>query len=228
VQGEGAAQEIVAGIRLANRLSPPPDVLIVGRGGGSLEDLWTFNEEAVVRAIAASRVPTVSAVGHEIDGTLADLAADVRALTPSEAAERAVPSAEEIAKRMREYNERLRASIGRRLIVGGAKLAALAGHRALRRPFDIVHDRGRRLDELSLQAKNVTQTFVRERQSRINTLAGKLETLSPVAVLQRGYTVTTDEKGRLLREASKLRAGQSIVTRFAKGSVTSKVESREE
>jgi exodeoxyribonuclease VII large subunit len=228
VQGEGAAQEIVAGILLANRLSPPPDVLIVGRGGGSLEDLWTFNEEAVVRAIATSRVPTVSAVGHEIDVTLADLAADVRALTPSEAAERVVPSSEEIAKRMRGYNERLRASIGRRLIVGGAKLAALAEHRALRRPFDIVHDRGRRLDELSLQAKNVTQTFIREQQSRINTLAGKLETLSPVAVLQRGYTVTTDETGRLVREASKLRTGQSIVTRFAKGSVTSKVESREE
>ena len=82
-------------------LSPPPDVLVVGRGGGSLEDLWAFNEEPVVRAIAASRIPTVSAVGHEIDVTLADLAADVRALTPSEAAERVVPAAEEISGRMR-------------------------------------------------------------------------------------------------------------------------------
>jgi exodeoxyribonuclease VII large subunit len=94
VQGDGSVTEIVAGIRAANRLKPAPDVLIVGRGGGSLEDLWSFNEEAVVRAIAASRIPTVSAVGHEIDVTLADLVADVRALTPSEAAERVVPASD--------------------------------------------------------------------------------------------------------------------------------------
>ena len=109
VQGEGAAQEIVDGIRLANRVSPRPDVLIVGRGGGSLEDLWSFNEEPVVRAIAASKIPTVSAVGHEIDVTLADLAADVRALTPSEAAERIVPAAEEISARVRAYQRSIAA-----------------------------------------------------------------------------------------------------------------------
>jgi exodeoxyribonuclease VII large subunit len=190
VQGEGAAQEIVAGIRLANRLSPPPDVLIVGRGGGSLEDLWAFNEEPVVRAIAASRIPTVSAVGHEIDVTLSDLAADVRALTPSEAAERVVPSADEVAKRMRGLNERLKASIGRRLIILRTKFAALMAHRALRRPFDLIHERGRTLDELSLRTAAAAKAFVRDRRGLVNTLAGKLSSLSPLAVLDRGYSVT--------------------------------------
>src|SRR5690348_15397886 len=108
VQGDGAAEEIVAGIRAASKVQPKIDVLVVTRGGGSLEDLWCFNEEAVVRAIAASKVPTVSAVGHEIDVTLSDLAADVRALTPSEAAERIAPAAEEISARVRAYQQRLR------------------------------------------------------------------------------------------------------------------------
>ncbi len=115
VQGDGAVQEIVSGIRLANRVVPRPDVIVVGRGGGSLEDLWSFNEEPVVRAIAASRIPTVSAVGHEIDVTLADLAADVRALTPSEAAERIVPAAEEISARIHNYQKRLGHAAQRRV-----------------------------------------------------------------------------------------------------------------
>jgi exodeoxyribonuclease VII large subunit len=225
VQGEGAAQEIVAGIKLANRLSPPPDVLIVGRGGGSLEDLWSFNEEVVVRAIAASRVPTVSAVGHEIDVTLADLAADVRALTPSEAAERVVPSADEVTKRLRGYHERLRASVARRLVILRTKIAALAGHRALRRPFDLIHERSRTLDEISLRTIAAVKAFVRDRRGRVDTLAGKLESLSPIAVLERGYSVTTDEKGRIVRDAGTLRLGHSVTTRFAKGIATSKVES---
>jgi exodeoxyribonuclease VII large subunit len=224
VQGEGAAQEVVAGIQLANRVSPPPDVLIVGRGGGSLEDLWTFNEEVVVRAIAASRIPTISAVGHEIDVTLSDLAADVRALTPSEAAERVVPSADEIAKRMRGYHERLHAAVRRRLIVVGTKLAALREHRAFRRPFEVIHDRSRRLDELSFRAGAAARAFLRDRQAKVNTLGGKLDSLSPLAVLRRGYSVTTDESGRVLRDASQLRIGQAVVTRFSKGTATSKVE----
>jgi exodeoxyribonuclease VII large subunit len=225
VQGDGAAQEIVAGIRLANRLSPAPEVLVVGRGGGSLEDLWTFNEEPVVRAIAASRIPTVSAVGHEIDVTLADLAADVRALTPSEAAERVVPSAEEIAKRMRGYHERLNAAVRRRLIIVATKLGAIREHRALRRPFDVIHERSRRLDELSLRATSAARAFHRDQRAKVDTLAGKLESLSPLAVLRRGYSVTTDEQGRVIREASQIRVGQTLLTRFSKGTAQSKVHS---
>jgi exodeoxyribonuclease VII large subunit len=228
VQGEGAAAEIVAGIRLANRLAPPPDVLVVGRGGGSLEDLWTFNEESVVRAIAASRVPTVSAVGHEIDVTLADLAADVRALTPSEAAERVVPAREEIAARMRGYRERLRHAALRRVMWLHARWEGLAAQRPFRRPFDLVHDRSRRLDELTLQTSGAIQKIVRERQNRLALIAGKVESLSPLQVLARGYTITQDaQSGEVVRSARRLQVGQSVVTRFAAGSAISKVESIE-
>jgi exodeoxyribonuclease VII large subunit len=228
VQGDGAAQEIVAGIRLANRLHPRPDVLVVGRGGGSLEDLWSFNEEPVVRAIAASRVPTISAVGHEIDVTLADLAADVRALTPSEAAERVVPAIEEISARMRGYQQRLRHAAHRRVMLLRARFDGVANQRPFRRPFDLVLDRSRQLDELAAHANSSINRLMLERASRLATIAGKIETLSPLAVLARGYTITRDAKtGAAIRAASQLRVDQSIVTRFASGEAISKVESIE-
>ena len=228
VQGDGAAQEIVAGIRLANRMSPRPDVLVVGRGGGSLEDLWAFNEESVVRAIAASRIPTVSAVGHEIDVTLSDLAADVRALTPSEAAERVVPSAEEIGERMRGHQQRLRHAAHRRVMWLRARYDGIAGQRPFRRPFDLVHDRSRRLDELSLHGSAAVRRRLRDHQSQLATMAGKMESLSPLAVLARGYTITQDSKtGKVLRDASQLRVGSVIRTRLSAGQATSKVESIE-
>src|SRR5882757_2749442 len=208
VQGEGAAHEIVAGIRLANRVSPRPDVLIVGRGGGSLEDLWSFNEELVVRAIAASKIPTVSAVGHEIDVTLADLAADVRALTPSEAAERIAPAADEISARIRAYQQRLRHAAHRRVMWLRARYDGLAAQRPFRRPFDLVHDRSRRLDELTMHGTSALRSLVHERQRRFARLAGQLESLSPLAVLERGYTITRDaSSGQVVRDAARLRVG---------------------
>jgi exodeoxyribonuclease VII large subunit len=226
VQGDGAAAEIVAGIRLANRLSPPPDVLVVGRGGGSLEDLWAFNEEPVVRAIAASRIPTVSAVGHEIDVTLADLAADVRALTPSEAAERVVPAAEEISARIRGYHGRLRHAAHRRVMWLRARWEGVAAQRPFRRPFELVHDRSRRLDELAVSGSAAMRRLFRDNENRLAMLAGKIQSLSPLEVLARGYTITQDAaSGTVVRTARQLRVGQSIVTRFAAGEAVSKVES---
>jgi exodeoxyribonuclease VII large subunit len=229
VQGDGAAQEIVAGIRLANRVQPRPDVLIVGRGGGSLEDLWTFNEEPVVRAIAASKIPTVSAVGHEIDVTLADLVADVGALTPSEAAERIVPAAEEISARVRAYQQRLRHAAHRRVMWLRARFDGVAAQRPFRRPFDLIHDRSRRLDELAMHANSAMHRRLREFDGRLATMTGKIESLSPLAVLARGYTITQDaQTGEVIRAASRLRIGQSIVTLFGEGSAISKVESIDE
>jgi exodeoxyribonuclease VII large subunit len=226
VQGDGAAQEIVSGIRLANRLSPPPDVLIVGRGGGSLEDMWCFNEEPVVRAIAASTIPTISAVGHEIDVTLSDLAADVRALTPSEAAERVVPSAEEVSARMSAYRGRMRAAAHRRILLLQSRLDALASQRPFRRPFEIVHDRHRRLDELSLHGTAAVRRLFHDRQSRLATSAGKIESLSPLAVLNRGYSITLDANtGAVARSVASFRGGQSIITRLIDGTLVSKIES---
>jgi exodeoxyribonuclease VII large subunit len=226
VQGDGSVTEIVAGIRAANRLKTAPDVLIVGRGGGSLEDLWSFNEEAVVRAIAASRIPTVSAVGHEIDVTLADLVADVRALTPSEAAELVVPASDELVARLRQHRERLRVASLRRLVFARTRLEGIASQRPFRRPFDIIHDRSRRLDELALHGAAGLRGLLHDRQRRFANLAGKLQSLSPLAVLERGYSITQDSKtGKVIRTAAQLRAGQTIATRLAEGTVTSRVES---
>jgi exodeoxyribonuclease VII large subunit len=225
VQGEGAAQEIVNGIRLANRVKPRPDVLVVGRGGGSLEDLWSFNEEAVVRAIAASRVPTVSAVGHEIDVTLSDLAADVRALTPSEAAERIAPAAEEISARVRAYQQRLRHAAQRRVAWLRARYDGVAAQRLFRRPFDLVHERSRQLDELEAHGHRSMRRLMHDYESRLARLAGKVESLSPLAVLARGYTITQNAVTRkVVRDADEVVVGQSIVTRFVRGAVVSKVE----
>ena len=158
VQGEGAAAEIAAAIAQVNRLRLAIDCLVVTRGGGSLEDLWAFNEEAVVRAIRASRIPVVSGVGHEIDVTLSDLAADVRALTPSEAAERVAPSAEEIAGLLGQYAQRMTALLRSRLWTARNRLDALARHRVFRVPLARLHDVARRLDELEARSGRALQS----------------------------------------------------------------------
>src|SRR5262249_40917160 len=148
VQGEGAAADIVRGIGTAHKLSIPPDVLILCRGGGSLEDLWCFNEELVVRAVARSRIPTISAIGHEIDVRLCDLAADFRALTPSEAAERFMQDVQEVHAALSQARQLMVRSLHRRAMRTRQVVDALASRRALRRPFDLVIQRGQLLDEL--------------------------------------------------------------------------------
>lgn len=225
VQGEGASTEIADSIRMANQLKPPLDVLVVGRGGGSLEDLWPFNEEAVVRAIAASHVPTVSAVGHEIDVTLADLAADVRALTPSEAAERVVPSSQDVAELMRSLHTRLQTALKSQATALRSRLDALASRPALARPLDTVHNLSRQIDDFAARLHTAANISFRDKQSRLAAVSGKLETLSPLSVLGRGYSVTQDpQTGQVITSARRLRQGQSIQTRFAEGTAISTVE----
>lgn len=225
VQGEGAAQEIARGIVTANKLRPPLDVLVVGRGGGSLEDLWCFNDERVVRAIVASRVPVVSAVGHEIDVTLADLAADVRALTPSEAAERLVPAVEEINERLRSLTRRCLQAAQRQHRRYRERLDALRVRRPFLRPFARVQELARRMDELQFRIDRGARHVLTDRTSRFQRLAGKLQSLSPLAVLARGYSVTTDAKtGTLLRSARRAKPGQRLTTRLADGEVESVVD----
>ncbi len=225
VQGDCAADEIVAAIRAASRVQPALDVLVVTRGGGSLEDLWCFNEEPVLRAIAASRVPTVSAIGHEIDVTLADLVADVRALTPSEAAERIVPAAEDVADLVRGLGLRLKMALSGRFLSARARLDALASRPALLRPLDGVLLRARRVDELSTRLHATARAGVRERQAALGGVAGKLDALSPLGVLGRGYSLTyLEDDDRLITAAERLRVGQRIVTRFARGRAISRVE----
>ena len=198
VQGAGAAEEVAAAIGLANRVTDV-DLIVLARGGGSLEDLWAFNEEVVARAIVASRVPVVSAVGHEVDVTIADHAADFRALTPSEAGERSVPDAREVRDRL----DRLRASLAR----------------ALR---DRAADARYRLDDLAARADRAVKEAIDGRRHKLSRLAASLEALSPVGVLARGYSLTTRERDDLLiRRATDLRRGERIVTRLGAGSVGS-------
>jgi exodeoxyribonuclease VII large subunit len=225
VQGAGAAADLVRGIQTANRLVPPPDVLVVGRGGGSLEDLWCFNEEAVVRAIYASEIPVVSAVGHEIDVTLSDLVADVRALTPSEAAERVVPAAEELRAGLDAARQRLVVALRNRVSMARARLETLAQHRVLRRPLDLVRELARRVDDLEARSTRAVRQRLTRVQDRLASLAGRLESLSPLAVLQRGYSVTQRAAdGQVVRDAATLTIGDRLVSRLAAGEVTSCVE----
>ncbi len=225
VQGEGAAEEIARAIGLVNRLAKPVDCLVVTRGGGSLEDLWAFNEEIVVRAIYASRIPVVSAVGHEIDVTLCDLVADVRALTPSEAAERIVPAQEEIAAQLRQYQRRLVSAMRSRASAARSRLDGLASRRVFRLPFERVRDLERQLDEWSARCDRAIRNRLRLVRQQADSLAARLESLSPLAVLGRGYSVTQRlPDGRVVRDAGQLAIGQQLRTRFAKGRAISRVE----
>lgn len=225
VQGEGAAAEIAAGIKQANRIKPGLDALVVGRGGGSLEDLWCFNEEPVVRAIAASKIPTISAVGHEIDVTLADLAADVRALTPSEAAERVAPSADELLDRVRAVGQRLHGGARRRVAMERQRVERLAQARPLQRPHAMLQDAARRLDELDRASGYAVRRLMERGRSDLAAVAGKLDTLSPLGVLERGYSLTTDQRGRVVRSAEGVKVGDRLTTRVAEGEIVSTVES---
>ncbi|TWU23823.1 exodeoxyribonuclease VII large subunit [Bythopirellula polymerisocia] len=225
VQGDGAAAEIAAGIRLANRVTPVLDVLVVGRGGGSLEDLWCFNEEVVVRAIAASRIPTISAVGHEIDVTLADHVADVRALTPSEAAERVVPSAQDVSQILRNMSTRIERAFSNQVSTWRQRLESLASRPALSRPEDAVRNLSRQVDEFATRLQIAMKSVLRDQESRLANAGGKLDSLNPLAVLERGYSLTQDRATkRLITSAKQIKKGQSIVTRLAEGAVISTVE----
>jgi exodeoxyribonuclease VII large subunit len=225
VQGVGSADEIARAIATVNRLLTPVDVLVLARGGGSLEDLWAFNEEPVVRAIAASRIPVVTGVGHEIDNTLADLVADLRALTPSEAAERVVPAVDDIRAKLRGRQQQMVAALRNRVGDARRRLEALADRRVLRKPFDRLHELGQQLDQWSARAERAVRQRVAQAKQDAATLSARLESLSPLGVLSRGYTLTTHFDGRLIGSAEELVVGEQIQTRFARGQAVSRVES---
>ncbi|MFZ5829025.1 MAG: exodeoxyribonuclease VII large subunit, partial [Planctomycetota bacterium] len=225
VQGEGVAAEIAAAIAKVNRLSRTPDCLVVTRGGGSLEDLWAFNEEVVVRAIHASQVPVVSAVGHEIDVTLSDLVADLRALTPSEAAERIAPAADDLLLRLEQGRRRMVAAMRGRVAAERARLDGVARQPAFRRPFDRLLDLSRELDDLADSLARAASRRTEASRQQLAALAGRLESLSPLAVLGRGYSIAQRAAGGpAIRDAAELSPGERITTRFSEGRAFSLVE----
>jgi exodeoxyribonuclease VII large subunit len=223
VQGDDAARQIAEAIRLLNRLSCA-DVLIVGRGGGSLEDLWAFNEEVVAAAIVESAIPVVSAVGHEIDVTIADFVADCRAATPSEAAELVVPDQQELRQHLETHRRRLTGGLLDRLASVRRRLDELSRRRVFRQPRQRLEEWTQRLDEWQDRLRRAVRHRLDRARERVVGLAARLEALSPLSVLGRGYSLTRTADGTLLRSAAQVAAGDRIVTRLARGEVTSRVE----
>ncbi len=227
VQGEGAAKEIVRAIEEMNQIGGI-DVLIVGRGGGSLEDLWAFNEEILARAVFASRIPIISAVGHEIDWTICDLVADLRASTPSAAAELVVQNREELLVRLRDFQTRMmRATTG---VIEGKRdqLHALEESYAFKQPRQAIEQFAQRVDELLRQLQNYLKAFVQGKKQSFETLAGQLGALSPLAILGRGYSLTFKSDGTLVRDLAFLKIGDSLRTKLARGILDSRITKIEE
>lgn len=224
VQGAAAAEEIAAAVRLVPKI-PDVDVVITGRGGGSLEDLWAFNEETVARAIYACPIPVVCGVGHEIDVTIADLVADRRALTPTEAAELAVPKREELHNELGRLQARLTAALRERAVRARTMLDALASRRIFTRPMQAVQELAARVDELDVALRRCIARRMSRLHENADRLAGSLHALSPFNVLKRGYSITLrSDTGEVIRQADQLHAGQSISTLVERGRVTSRVE----
>ena len=226
VQGDGAAEEIAAGIRDLDATGAV-DVMIVGRGGGSLEDLWAFNEEVVARAIASARVPVVSAVGHEIDVTIADFVADQRAATPTAAAEMVVPIGRELAYQVAALARRLRRGTESRLERRRENLRHWV--RRLADPGQRLRQGQMRLDDLSLRLWRRQEDGVSRLRERLGHLAGRLGAVDPLAVLRRGYSIVYRvSDGSIVKDASSLQKGHRVRVDFAAGRAICQVEEVEE
>ena len=272
VQGDSAAVEVMAGIRYFNQ-ARNVDVIVVARGGGSAEDLAAFNDESLARAVADSRIPVISAVGHETDFTIIDFVADLRAPTPSAAAELVIRSRQEIEEQVQGLQQRLEKGLRYHLLMARQNLTELAQHGAFGRMMDLIHRRQQRLDELvyrlahaerdvmegcrrrfeilagavrhydarrilagmrkELEARaavlaSATKSVLLQRRGRVEQLAGQLEALSPTAILQRGYALVFDASGKLLMDAGRVKAGDEISARLARGTVFAAVKGRGE
>jgi exodeoxyribonuclease VII large subunit len=227
VQGEGAPESLCDALELANGV-PDVEVIIVGRGGGSAEDLWCFNDERVVRAIAGSARPIVSAVGHETDVTLADFAADHRAATPSAAAAQVVPDVEELAVRVREARVRLRHALRRRILEQRERLRALAHRPCLARPHELIDERRQRVDDLGAMLRRAVEDRQRETCSQWALLSGRLDALSPLRVMGRGFAAVEKlPERRVLRAAGEARPGDQLAIRFHDGTLSTRVDAVE-
>ena len=220
VQGETAAPRIAEGVATADRIGA--DVMIVGRGGGSMEDLWSFNEEPVARAIFAAETPVVSAVGHEVDVTIADLVADRRALTPSEAGELVVPDRLEVLAGLNGAKQRMVGAVAGRLREARSRLDRLAASRAMSRPLDRIHDLSRGLDELHGRLSRAAGGRLERERAGVAKLAASLDALSPLRTLARGYSITTKD-GQIVRSAGDVSEGDRLRTRLEDGEVESVV-----
>ena len=227
VQGAEAPPEIVGAIRYANRWRVG-DLIITGRGGGSIEDLWAFNDERVARAIYESELPVISAVGHEPDVTIADFVADVRAATPSHAAEIAVPDRTELLDRLRGAKEAMARSEERRLALYRQRLQNLAEKRAMTDPMAFLQDKRLLLDYVQRGLLHGGETLVLGRRRRLGELAAAVDALSPLKVLGRGYAMVTREEGAVVRSAAEVDVEDKLWITMGDGRIRCRVEEKEE
>jgi exodeoxyribonuclease VII large subunit len=223
VQGEGAAEEIAAGIAYFSKHSLA-DVLIVGRGGGSLEDLWAFNEEPVARAIAASKIPIISAVGHETDFTIADFVADLRAPTPSAAAEMAVPDGAELSRYFSESYRRICQLQLNLFRVGKIELQNLVTRYGLRRPMQIITARAQLLDEAGLGFRRAAQQALTGYKNRLSLVETHLNAASPTTIMGRGFAYVASAKtGKMIKSFTQVAVSDIIDVRLSRGGMQAAV-----
>lgn len=230
VQGEGASLQIAHAIRMMNRYNTEQeriDVLIVGRGGGSLEELWAFNEECVARAIFASQIPVISAVGHETDFTIADFVADKRAATPSEAAEIVVPDSKELGRNLRSLELQLRQNVYKGLDFYRKRLEAMEKNLLFRTPTERINQYRQTIDDLKRAMLGELRHLTSLHRKSVQAFAGRLEALSPLAILDRGYSICTKlPEGTLVRSVEELAVGDALNILFTDGEAVSEVKEK--
>lgn len=224
VQGVEAPAEIVGAIKYANEFKVA-DLIITGRGGGSIEDLWAFNDERVARSIYASELPVISAVGHEPDVTISDYVADLRASTPSNAAELAVPDMREIAELLRGMDIRSAQAMTKRLTQLRERLSGYAAKRVMTDPTVLIDNRRMELDMCRERLGSAMERGITARRHGYVRLASALDAMSPLRVMSRGYAIASDKSGKTIRSVKQLHAGDSVTLRVADGSLGCTVDS---
>ena len=223
VQGTGAAETIVKGIEFFNR-EKNVDTIIIGRGGGSLGDLWPFNEEITARAIFASELPIISAVGHETDFTIADFVADLRAPTPSAAGELAVPDILEVRWKMENMNKRLANALRQKLSKMKERFDLVANSRVLQNPHDMIAQKMLQCDSIIKNLENVFSLKIKDEHIKLVGLASRLDNLSPLKTMMRGYSIVEDTNGKLVKTINALKTGDDVSVRLSDGSVIAEVK----
>ncbi len=221
VQGEDASAKLVQAIALANHHNLG-EVILLTRGGGSIEDLWSFNHEELARAIAKSKIPVISAVGHEVDFTIADFVADLRAPTPSAGAEILSQHWVELRERSKQLNERLLMATRREFLLKRRTLEMLAAK--LKSPRDQVREKIQKFDELSMSLERAMRTVLERKQQRLERVGLNLNALSPLNVLSRGYALVQSDEKKVLRSAKDIQKNQKLILRFSDGEVRVKSE----
>jgi len=223
VQGKEATNSIINAIELINQEEYEVDVIILARGGGSLEDLWCFNEESVARAIFQSKMPIISAVGHETDFTIADFVADYRAPTPSAAAEKAVPDINELKKSINDFNERILNFIINLIKSNKSLLSQIANRPIFKKPLEIIHAYYQNIDNLEYMLQTKISQSMSLKRKRLEILESKLSALNPAAILERGYSIVMKDN-KIIKKANDLQIDNNINVILCKGEIEAKVK----